>query len=109
MVASMFLKSSLIVKDRSNTFPLLDEPISPTKNSEAKNVEVLQKMRGMRAPMQVGTYVIGRTPCVFEYISQRKKPRSLGDLSNRLSFCFGLLPKLTTATKAIFLGNSCQD
>ena len=70
---------------------------------EVKNVEVLPKKRGMRAPMQVGTYVIGPAPCVYEYISQRKKPRSLGNLSNRLSFCYGLLPKLAIATKAIFL------
>ena len=47
---------------------------------EAKNVEVLQKKRGVRALMKVGTYIIGPTPCVYEYINQRKKPRSLGNL-----------------------------
>ena len=59
---------------------------------EEKNVEVFQKTRGMRAPMQVGTHVIGPAPCVYEYISQWTKPRSLGKLSNHLSkLLFGLV------------------
>ena len=43
MVASMFLKSSLIVKDRSNTFPPLEEPISPAENMKQRMLRYFRK------------------------------------------------------------------
>ena len=43
IVASMFLKSSLIVKDRSNTFPPLEEPISPTENMKQRMLRCFRK------------------------------------------------------------------
>ena len=42
MVASMFLKSSLIVKDRNKTFPPL-EPISPAENMKQRMLRNFRK------------------------------------------------------------------
>ena len=43
MVASMFLKSSLKVKDRSNTFPPCEAPISPRENMKQRMLRYFRK------------------------------------------------------------------